>query len=210
MPEVINNKDELPFRHYAGLFREADPLEISVRTGVPYDETRGVFMLTLMTGVYEITHPEYSVRFLSGEADRLSGYPSGQILTLRYLTHGQLIRSSGTFLAYQENPWGEVYLRNFTNRCINRLAFTFAGKGDLVARKMAVLHGTPYNKGDFGWEFEFMPGLSVRFAVWNADDEFPPSAQILFSDNFRYAFDAEDMAFVGDVFIKILSGVQTE
>ena len=75
---------------------------------------------------------------------------------------------------------------------------------------MAVLGGKSYEKGDIGWEFEFMPGLSIRFAIWNADDEFPPSAQILFSDNFRYAFDAEDMAVVGDVFIKILSAVPAD
>ena len=52
-----------------------------------------------------------------------------------------------------------------------------------------------------------MPGLSIRFSVWNADEDFPPSAQILFSDNFHYAFDAEDMAYVGDVFIKLLSQI---
>ena len=33
----------------------------------------------------------------------------------------------------------------------------------------------------------------------NAVGEFPPNAQILFSDNFRYAFTAEDLAVVGDI-----------
>ena len=50
-----------------------------------------------------------------------------------------------------------------------------------------------------------MSGLSMRISIWNADEEFPPSAQILFSDNFQYAFDADDMAYSGDIFIKILS-----
>ena len=49
-----------------------------------------------------------------------------------------------------------------------------------------------------------MPGLSIRFAVWNADDEFPPSSQILFSDNFQYAFSAEDLAYAGDIFIMVV------
>ena len=207
MAEIVNNKEGLPLQYYSDKFREADPLEITVRTGVPYDEDRRVFTFTLMNSVYEITHPEFSLHFLTGEGDRLSGYPTGQILALRFLVNGHLIRPGGQFLAYQDNPWGEVYLRNFTNRCIRRLAFTFAGKKDQVAQRMAALRGTPYEKGDFGWEFEFMPGLSIRFAVWNADDEFPPSAQILFSDNFRYAFDADDMAYTGDIFIRILSAV---
>ena len=44
-----------------------------------------------------------------------------------------------------------------------------------------------------------MPGLSIQFLLWLGDDEFPPNAQILFSDNFRYAFTAEDLANAGDI-----------
>ena len=36
---------------------------------------------------------------------------------------------------------------------------------------------------------------------WEGDDEFPPSSQILFSDNFPVSFAAEDMAVMGDVII---------
>ena len=40
------------------------------------------------------------------------------------------------------------------------------------------------------------------------DDEFPPSAQILFSDNFPAAFtQGEDMAVVGDVTIDMLKAL---
>ena len=207
MPDIPNNKEGRPLKLYAEQFRETDPLEVSARTAVPYDKTLHVFTLTLMNSVYEITHPDFSVRFLQGEGDRLSAYPVGQILVLRYLTGGHFVRPGGSFLAYRDNPWGDVYLANFNNRCIRRLAFTFAGKGEDMTRKMAALQGKPYEKGDIGWEFEFMPGLSIRFSIWNADEEFPPSAQILFSDNFRFAFDADDMAYIGDIFIKILSAI---
>ena len=205
MPEIKNNKEEIPFEHYAALYRQSDPTEISARTGIPYDPDRRAFTLTLMHSVYEIGHPELTVRFVSGPGDYLSGYLTAQVILMRFLTEGQSIRGNGTFLAYREMPWGEVYARNFERRCLQRLAYTFAGKGEAVAAKMARLGGTPYPKGDFGWEFEFLPGFSIRFAVWNADDEFPPSAQILFSDNFPYGFTADDMAYIGDIFIKILS-----
>ena len=37
--------------------------------------------------------------------------------------------------------------------------------------------------------------------LWEGEPEegFPPSAQILFSDNFPAAFSAEDVAYVGDI-----------
>ena len=207
MPEIKNNKEEVPFAHYAGLYHETDPAEVSVRTGLPYDKDRRVFTLTLMNSVYEIGHPDFSVRFLSGAGDRLSDYLTGQVIVMRFLIGGQFVLGTGEYRAYRDMPWGEVYARNFERRCLQRLAYTFAGKGEAVAAKMAKLGGTPYPKGDIGWQFDFIPGLSIRFAIWNADDEFPPSAQILFSDNFPYAFTADDMAYVGDIFIKILSSV---
>ena len=49
--------------------------------------------------------------------------------------------------------------------------------------------------------------LTIQFLLWLGDDEFPPNAQILFSDNFRYAFTAEDMANIGDIVIGRMKGI---
>ena len=38
------------------------------------------------------------------------------------------------------------------------------------------------------------PGYQIQMILWEGDDEFPPSSQILFSDNFPVSFAAEDMA----------------
>ena len=42
--------------------------------------------------------------------------------------------------------------------------------------------------------------LSYRDLPWGGE-EFPPSAQILFSDNFALAFSPEDVAYVVDVIL---------
>jgi hypothetical protein len=60
------------------------------------------------------------------------------------------------------------------------------------------------DKSDAGYRFEFMSGLYMSFLLWEGDDEFPASAQILFDDNFPHAFTAEDIAVVGDVAISRL------
>jgi hypothetical protein len=63
-------------------------------------------------------------------------------------------------------------------------------------------------KGDAGYRFEFLNGLFVSILLWGADDEFPPSAQILFDDNFVFAFTAEDIAVVGEVIIEGLKSLR--
>ena len=62
-------------------------------------------------------------------------------------------------------------------------------------------------ENDVSYEFEFINDYYVRFILWAGDEEFPPSAQILFSDNFPLSFEAEDLAVVGDIYIGTLKKI---
>jgi hypothetical protein len=55
--------------------------------------------------------------------------------------------------------------------------------------------------GDAGYEIELFEGFQIRFQIWSGDEEFPPSSQILFSDNFPAAFHAEDLVVACDVIL---------
>ena len=44
----------------------------------------------------------------------------------------------------------------------------------------------------------------MELLVWAGDDEFPPSAQILYSDNFEQGFAPEDRVVAGDLLISIV------
>ena len=55
-----------------------------------------------------------------------------------------------------------------------------------------------------------MEGLTMQFILYLGDEEFPPNAQILFSDNFRYAFTAEDLANVGDIVLNRMKKIGAE
>ena len=41
----------------------------------------------------------------------------------------------------------------------------------------------------------------MEILVWEGDDEFPPSAQLLYTDNFAQGFAAEDRVVAGDILI---------
>ena len=100
-----------------------------------------------------------------------------------------------------EMPWGEVYIKPFTGRCLTRAAFTFGTRLAAFRRAMENTRAIPIKNGDAGYQIEVMPGYEIRLIVWEGDDEFPPNAQILFSDNFPQAFSAEDRTVVGDIVI---------
>ena len=41
----------------------------------------------------------------------------------------------------------------------------------------------------------------MRILVWEGDEEFPPNAQVLYSDNFAQGFAPEDRVVAGDILI---------
>lgn len=210
-PYEKDSKERLPYEHYLEIYQGLDPEDMSRRTRIPYDKERGVFTLHLMGVTYEASWPSYEVHHKDRED--IGNYPlesaaNARILVLRYLTEGAFAPSTGKFLTYREIPWGEVYFRQFQGRCIFRLAYGFGSKLDKFREIMDRLNALELPNGDAGYEFEFMDGLYLRFLLWEGDEEFPPSAQILFSDNFPTAFvQGEDMAVVGDVSIGVLKAL---
>ena len=58
--------------------------------------------------------------------------------------------------------------------------------------------------GDAGYQFELVPGFHIQILIWQGDDEFPPNAQVIYSDNFETGFAAEDRVVAGDILISTI------
>ncbi|MDR0567622.1 MAG: DUF3786 domain-containing protein [Spirochaetaceae bacterium] len=188
-----NQKEEVPFFHYLGKYRTLDPAEVAGRCGLVFAD--GAFGLRLMGTEYRVPFPEFAL----GDSAL-----SEQILILRYLCEGRLVEYRGGQRSYQEIPWGEVYYQNFRGRCIMRFARTFGQDVDGFRRIMERLGAEALAQSDAGYRFEFISGLKMSLLLWAGDDEFQPSAQILFDDNFEFAFTAEDIAVAGETVISRL------
>ena len=198
-----NNKEELPLEFYVKRFQAGDPAEMAARCALPWDEETKTIAMTLLGEPFTVSHPDFTVA-----GPRALSNPE-RILLLRYLLDGRCAMPTGQYLTYREFPWGEVYLQQFTGRCIKRFAFSYGFKPDLLRQAMERLGAKSISQSDVGYEVELMRGLTIRFLLWLGDDEFPPNAQILFSDNFRSAFTAEDMANIGDIVITRLKKAQS-
>ena len=201
-----HNKENQPLLYYTPRYEALDPEEVCGRCGVGFNKEKSVFTLEFMGRAYEVGFPEFSARVADGKTDYapLEDMHAAKLLVMRYLIEGRYIETLGKFMTFREMPWGEVYVAQFDGRCIKRLAFGFGSKPELLERAMERLGATRIKMGDIAYELELLPGLKMQFILWQGDDEFPPSSQILFSDNFSVAFTAEDMAVIGDVTIGTL------
>lgn len=198
-----DSKERMPWEHYMEEYSAADPAEIAGRLSIPYEEEKKTFTLQFLGTEYQITWPDFTVTHTE---DQKGYYPLeemiyARILTIRFLLHGASSVGTGKFKTYREMPWGEVYLRQFDGRCIKRLAFSYGSRLGDFRKIMEHIGALPVSHGDAAYEVEIYPGYQVQLILWEGDEEFPPSSQILFSDNFPVSFAAEDMAVMGDVII---------
>ena len=193
---IENHKEEVPFAHYEGLFRSLDPREAAARTGAKWDGKE--FYVNLLGREYAISHPDYALRALDGGA--IPPLPT-QTFLLRWLLESRQARSLGQWKTFREMPWGEMYVAPYTGRCLTRAAFTFGTRLAAFRAACEKLGGEPAKNGDAGYEFHFVGGYKMRILIWEGDEEFPPSAQILYSDNFAAGFGAEDRVVAADILI---------
>ena len=198
--QVENHKEEVPFSHYEELFRALDPAQVNLRLPeVPWDGQE--FTLCLLGREFAISHPTYAIRALDGGA--LPPLPT-QTFLLRYLLEGRQTAWSGTWKTFREMPWGELYIKPYTGRVLTRGAFTLGTRVQKFREAAEKMGALPVNHGDAGFQFDLIGNYRMQILVWEGDDEFPPNAQVLYSDNFAEGFAAEDRVVAGDILISTI------
>ena len=205
-----DNLEMRPLEHYLDLFKEADPIEVAKRCDVTYNAATQEFFLHMLGKGYYVSYPDCNIR-KADESDEsyhvAIEFHKAKLFILRFLTECTMAPSTGRFITYRDIPNGDLYFRQFQGRCIFRLQFGFGFKIKKFVEGMEKMGGTKMNMGDVSYAFDFMDGLAMQFILWEGDDEFQPSAQILFSDNFGTVFAAEDLAVAGDIAIGTLKAV---
>ena len=198
--QIENHKEEVPFAHYEEKFRSLDPASVQERLkAVKWDGKE--FTVTLLGRAFAISHPDYAIRALDG--GKLPPLPV-QTFLLRYLLESKDVAWAGQWKTFREMPWGEMYIKPYTGRVLTRAAFTFGTRVAAFKAAAEKMGAEAVKHGDAGYRFDLIGGYQMQILVWEGDDEFPPNAQILYSDNFAEGFAAEDRVVAGDILISTI------
>ena len=216
--QIENHKEEVPFAYYEGLFKDIDPQEVAGRLShVTWDGC--AFTVTLLGTTYTITWPNYSIssyvtipsgsgkeRVDEHQSRSVCGDPPLPVQTflLRYLLESKDVAWCGTWKTFREMPWGEMYITPYTGRVLTRAAFTFGTRVAAFKAACEKMGAMELPHGDAGYQFDFIGGYRIQIMVWEGDDEFPPNAQVIYSDNFETGFAAEDRVVAGDILISVI------
>ena len=198
--QVENHKEEVPFSYYEDKFRELNPEDATARLqDIQWDGRE--FYVNLLGREFAISHPLYAIRAMD-EAP-LPPLPV-QTFLLRYLMESKTVAWAGNWKTFREMPWGEMYIKPYTGRVLTRAAFTFGTRVAAFKAACEKMGATPIKHGDAGYQFNLIGKYAMQIIVWEGDDEFPPNAQVIYTDNFAEGFAAEDRVVAGDILISTI------
>lgn len=198
--QVENHKEEVPFAHYAEKFRALSPADVTARLSeVAWDGE--AFHVRLLGREFSVSHPNYAIRSLDGGA--LPPLPT-QTFLLRYLLESRDVTWGGGWKTFREMPWGEMYIKPYTGRVLTRAAYSFGTRVAAFRTACEKMGAIALPHGDAGFQFDFIGGYRMQLMVWEGDEEFPPNAQVIYSDNFAEGFAAEDRVVAGDILISTI------
>ena len=198
--QIENHKEEVPFAHYEKLFRELNPDDVCLRLpGAVWDGKQ--FSVKLLGREFQISHPAYAITAADG--GKLPPLPT-QTFLLRYLLESRDVLWMQEWKTFREMPWGEMYIKPYTGRVLTRAAFTFSFKLAAFSAACEKMGAIKLPHGDAGYQFQLLPGYHIQILIWQGDEEFPPNAQVIYSDNFAEGFAAEDRVVAGDILISTI------
>ena len=198
--QIENHKEEVPFAFYEEKFQALDPESVCQRLGsVIWDGAE--FTVKLLGRSFRIAHPAYANTPVDGGA--VPPLPT-QTFLLRYLLEGKDVAWNGQWKTFREMPWGEMYIKPYTGRVLTRAAFTLGTRLKAFCAAAEKMGAEKIAHGDAGYQFELVDGYRMQILAWEGDEEFPPNAQILYTDNFAEGFAAEDRVVAGDILISVI------
>ncbi len=171
------------------------PEDLTQKTGSELKTTGETTTLILycFSKKFTITLPEFSIQDAQGKAADLlySGF------IIHYLATADGTPSSGKWISLREIPGGTFYADAFQGYTGDVLVRTFGGKEDQLIQACRENKGEEIDLGDFGYSFQLLPRVKLGLVYWRGDEEFPPSARILFDGSSPHYLPCDALAVMG-------------
>jgi hypothetical protein len=188
---------ELAYRLACSQLAGRDPLAVAGLAGVPYDAAGQRWTVRYLGLDYEVAYPSGKVSTVgeggAGGGDVAPPSVIARIIILHYLLNASGTAPAGQFRAFREMPGGDIYVLPFTNRTIKPLAGIFGRNPRGLVEAGLLLGGTPAGVGHGGVTIPALPRVPVTLGVWEGDDEFPASANIVFDQTASDYLPTEDL-----------------
>lgn len=171
-----------------------DPELIAADTGVTFHKDQKSFDLEFMTRLYHISADVGIVTDSNGVVIDDTVLTT---LLLHYLVTGDGRKSADKHIAFSEIPGGgAIYDNSYQKRVVIPLIKTFGDNPDRLLSVAEQFNGKKNSFGDLSVTFDLFPYVPVTYVIWKGDEEFPPSATIMFDESISSYLPVEDIVIM--------------
>lgn len=145
---------------------------------------------------------EHVVTYPDGLVLDADGQPTPEhdaILLLLYLTESTGRALEDRWVAFEQLSGGPGYAASFRGRVVAPLLGRFGPHPENLVPAAATLDGEPLTLGDASVRLPALPRVPVACVVWGGDDEFPPSANVVFDASIEGYLDAEAVTVLAEL-----------
>lgn len=176
-----------------GEFAQKVPEEMAKNSLSVYKPEEQRFTVPFLGQDYFIYYPDGTVKMAGKDNDVPQAL---QILLLHYLSHASPDQLQGKLISFKELPGGMIYVGPFTNRAIRPLVGIFGREPARLVEIGKMMGGKPVEMGDAGITIPVLPKIPITFVIWEGDDEFPPTGNVLFDSSAPLYLHTEDYALL--------------
>jgi len=164
-------------------FTAREVYSVEKATGAQYLQAQEDLRLSYFNQEYFIGYPKGQIRsVIKEEIDQ-----SDQLMIIQYLNAQRRVYPTGKWISFLELPGGPNHYPPFLKRGIEPLANKFGEDLEGFIQAAQKLGGQEIKMGDKAFLIPAFPYLPLAVALWQADEEFPAQANILFdSSNLDY------------------------
>ena len=152
---------------------------------------------------------EYVITYPDGLVLEADGQPTPEhdaILLLLYLTESTGRDLDGRWVAFEQLSGGPGYSASFRGRVMAPLVRAFGSRPKALLEAAATLDGEPLELGDASVRLPALPRVPLAYVVWGGDEEFPPSANVVFDASVEGYLDAEAVTVLAELATRRLAG----
>ena len=188
----------LPFIKQARAeLKEADPVVLAVRSGAQHkrlDKERGELRLTLWGQGYLVIYPDF-IAYEEESGELCSSWRQG--LFLHYLRTADGKPLADRWVSLREIEGGGFYHRAFQGYSGDRVAKHFGNDIEAFGRAAKRAGGERRQLGDAAYSFLALPRVPLVVVYWQGDEEFSPTAQVLFDASAGHYLPVDGLAILG-------------
>jgi len=159
------------------------------------DPEGGTILIPFFSETYRIRFPQVEFYSLRGKTVSLVT----RCILLHYLLHADGSPLTGRWVSYKEIPGGLLYAGVFSRRVTDPLVKKFGRSAKSFVEAGIRFGGETTAAGDASFTLRVLPRVLLQYVLWEGDEEFPPSVQLLFDSAVDHALPLEDIVVLGQI-----------